>query len=354
MSEQHRKTVLTGDRPTGPLHLGHYVGSLQNRLELQKTHQLYLIVADLHTLTTKSSKEEILALREHVRDLVLDQLALGIDPKKSLFYLQSACPAVSELHLLFSMLATTNRLFALPSIKEMARNAQIAQEAMSLGLLGYPVLQSADILMAGAHCVPVGKDNLAHIEMSRDLARKFNQTYGAEVFTEPEALLSATPTLIGTDGKGKMSKSAGNCIFLKDEAQTVEKKVKSMFTDPERIHAHLPGRVEGNPVFIYHDLFNPNGQEVLDLKERYQKGKVGDVEVKERLSFAINGFLEPIRARREQLAKEKHLVEQLLFEGTQKMRALSEKTLDAAKSAMGLKGLWSKIVRGAGGRGASL
>lgn len=340
-----KKRILTGDRPTGPLHLGHYVGSIQNRLQLQDTSEMFLIIADLHTLTTKSSKEEILQLRQNVKDLVLDSLALGIDPKKATFYLQSACPAVYELSLLLSMLVSTNRLFGLPSIKEMARNANINNDGMSLGLLSYPILQTADILMAKAHAVPVGKDNLAHLEISRDIARKFNQLYG-DLFPEPQALLSAVPTLVGTDGKGKMSKSAGNCIYIKDDAKTVEKKVRGMFTDPARVHANTPGRVEDNPVFIYHDIFNPNHGEVNDLKKRYRLGTVGDVEVKQKLAIAINHFLEPVRKKRILLEQEKNLVEGLLFEGTAKMRALSEKTLDEVKAAMGLKGLWSKIVRG--------
>lgn len=344
-----QKRILTGDRPTGPLHLGHYVGSIKNRLLYQETSEVFLIIADLHTLTTKSSKEEILQLRQNVKDLVLDSLALGINPEKVTFYLQSACPAVYELSLLLSMLVSTNRLFGLPSIKEMARNAQMSAEGMNLGLLGYPVLQTADILMPKAQAVPIGKDNLAHLEIARDIARKFNQNYG-EVFPEPEAILSEVPTLVGTDGKGKMSKSAGNCIYIKDDAKSVEKKVKAMYTDPARVHASTPGTVEGNPVFIYHDIFNTDLEEVQSLKKRYQKGTVGDVEVKEKLASAINAFLEPVRERRAYYEGKKNYVESLLFAGTQKMRAVSEKTLDEVKAAMGLKGLWSKIVRGREGK----
>lgn len=340
-----QKRILTGDRPTGPLHLGHYVGSIKNRLKYQDNSEVFLIVADLHTLTTKSSKEEILQLRQNVKDLVLDSLALGIDPEKVTFYLQSACPAVYELSLLLSMLVSTNRLFGLPSIKEMARNAQMSSDGMNLGLLGYPVLQTADILMPKAQAVPIGKDNLAHLEIARDIARKFNQNYG-EVFPEPQAILSEVPTLVGTDGKGKMSKSAGNCIYIKDDAKTVEKKVKAMYTDPARVHASIPGTVEGNPVFIYHDVFNPDRGEVQALKKRYKEGKVGDVEVKEKLAIALNAFLGPVREKRAELEKKKNFVESLLFTGTQKMRSISEKTLDEVKAAMGLKGLWSKIVRG--------
>ncbi len=250
-----KKRILTGDRPTGRLHLGHYVGSLKNRVALQDTYDCYFIIADLHTLTTKPDKESILSLRDNIRDMVLDYLACGIDPKKTTIYLQSACPAVYEMNLIFEMLISVNRLMGLPSIKEMAKNAHLDTENVPLGLIGYPVLQTADILMPRAHLVPVGKDNEAHIELSRDIARRFNQYYG-EVFPLPEVLLSQTPTLIGTDSKGKMSKSAGNAILLSDDEKAVEKKVRGMYTDPNRVRADTPGTVEGNPVFIYHDIFN--------------------------------------------------------------------------------------------------
>lgn len=343
-----KKRILTGDRPTGLLHLGHYVGSLKNRVLLQDQYDCYFIIADLHLLTTKPSKAEIMKTREHIHEMVLDYLACGIDPTKSTIYLQSACPAVYEMNLIFEMLISLNRLTGLPSLKEMARNAHIDEDSLSLGLIGYPVLQSADILMPRSHLVPVGKDNEAHIELCRDIARKFNQLYG-DVFPLPEVLLSDVPTLIGTDGKGKMSKSAGNTIYLSEEAAAVEKKVKGMYTDPNRVHAHTPGTVEGNPVFIYHDVFNPNKTEVADLKALYSQGKVGDVDVKMALSKAINGFLDPIRERRVHFQKEKGLVEKIIYEGTQKMIEISNQTLKEMKSAMGLSGTWNKISRTARG-----
>jgi len=339
-----KKRILTGDRPTGRLHLGHYVGSLRNRVKLQDEYDCYFIIADLHTLTTKPSKEEILALREHIREMVLDYLACGIDPQKSTIYLQSAVPAVYEMNLLFEMLISLNRLTGLPSLKEMARNAHMDEENVTFGLVGYPVLQTADILMPKAHLVPVGKDNEAHIELARDIARRFNQYYG-EVFPMPEALLSETPSLIGTDGKGKMSKSANNAIYLSDDAKTVSKKIKGMFTDESRVHAHVKGTVEGNPVFIYHDAFNPNQAEVDDLKLRYREGTVGDVEVKEKLIIAMNQFLDPIREKREHFAADAGLVEQIIYEGTLKMIEVSNVTLKEIRSAMGLGGAWNKISR---------
>ncbi len=339
-----KKRLLTGDRPTGRLHLGHWVGSIRNRVDMQEIYECFFIIADLHTLTTKPSKEDILSTRGHVRDTVLDWLACGIDPQKSTLYLQSAVPAVYEMNLIFEMLVSLNRLTGLPSLKEMARNAHMDEESIPFGLVGYPVLQTADILMPRAHLVPVGKDNEAHVELARDIARRFNQNYG-DLFPLPEVMLSDTPTLIGTDGKGKMSKSAGNCIFLSDDAKTVEKKVRSMFTDPNRIHAHIPGKVEGNPVFIFHDVFNPLKEEVEEFKKRYREGSISDKEVKDRLVEALNAFLEPFRIKRKQYEEQKGLVESLIYEGTLRMRDVAEETLKELHAAMGLMGGWSKIVR---------
>lgn len=339
-----KKRILTGDRPTGLLHLGHYVGSINNRVKLQDQYDCAFIISDLHLLTTKPSKEEILKARENIHEMVLDYLSCGIDPRKSIIYLQSACPAVYEMNLIFEMLISINRLSGLPSLKEMAKNAHIEPESVPFGLIGYPVLQSADILMAKAHLVPVGKDNAAHVELCRDIARRFNQLYG-EIFPLPEVLLSDVPSLIGTDGKGKMSKSANNAIFLSDDEKSVEKKVKSMYTDPQRVHAHIPGTVEGNPVFAYHEIFNEDKAEVADLKLRYSEGKVGDVEVKGKLIAALNRFLAPIRERRKLFEQDKGYVEKVIYEGTLKMIETSNQTLKEMKSAMGISGTWNKISR---------
>jgi len=344
MDQPQKKRLLTGDRPTGLLHLGHYVGSLKNRIQLQDKFECYFIIADLHVLTTKPSKEDILALRQNCRDMVLDYLACGIDPVKTDIYLQSATPAVYEMNLIFEMLISLNRLTNLPSLKEMAANAHMNPESVPFGLIGYPVLQTADILMPRAHIVPVGKDNEAHIELSRDIARKFNSTYG-EVFPLPEVLLSEVPTLIGTDGKGKMSKSAGNSIYLSDDAKIVEKKIKGMYTDPNRIRADDKGTVEGNPVFIFHDVFNPNKAEVEEFKNRYREGTIGDVEIKGRLAELINELLDPIRERRQHFAADKGYVEQIIYEGTLKMIETSNETVKEMRSAMGLFGNWNKISR---------
>lgn len=339
-----KKRLLTGDRPTGLLHLGHYVGSLKNRVALQDSYDCYFIIADLHLLTTKPTKEDIIASRDHIKNMVIDYLSCGIDPLKATIYLQSAVPFVCELNLIFEMMISLNRLTGLPSIKEMAKNAHIDQESVPFGLIGYPVLQSADILMPMAEVVPVGKDNEAHIECTRDIARRFNNYYG-DIFPLPEAIIGEVPTLVGTDGKSKMSKSLNNTIFLSDDKKSVEKKVRSMYTDPNRIRADIPGTVEGNPVFIYHDTFNNNKDEVNDLKDRYRKGTVSDVEVKDKLAIALNEFLDPIREKRAIILQEKGLVEEVIYEGTLRMQKVAEETKDKVLSHMGIGGTWNKISR---------
>lgn len=327
------RRVLTGDRPTGRMHLGHYVGSLVNRVKMQREVECYFIVADWHSLTTKNAKEEIALLEDNIRQMVLDYLAVGIDPERSTIFLQSAVKETAELNLIFTMLTTVPRLERVPSLKDMAQAAHI--EAMPLGLLGYPVLQAADILLPRATHVPVGKDNESHIEVTRELARRFNFLYG-EVFPVPELVVGEVPSLIGTDGQGKMSKSLGNAILLSDDENTVNQKVRGMYTDPNRIRADIPGKVEGNPVFIYHDAFNPNVDEINDFKARYVEGKVGDVEVKKSLAKAINTFLEPFRERRAQYETDMALVDEILIEGTRRMQKQAKETMAQVRDAMGM------------------
>ncbi len=328
-----KKRILTGDRPTGPLHLGHYVGTLANRVRLQDEYEVFLLIADYHALTRTQEKEHIVATRQFSRDLVLDYLAVGMDPDKTTIYVQSDVPSVCELHLLFSMLVTTPRLDRVPTLKEVMDAEHI--ENPTYGLLGYPVLQAADILHVKAHLVPVGKDQESHVEVTRELARRFNFLYG-EVFPEPDALIGDVPTLPGTDGKSKMSKSVGNAIFLSDDAKTVEQKVRAMYTDPTRVRADIPAEPEGNPVFAYHDAFNPDKAEVEDLKTRYRAGKVGDVEVKKKLGAALNAFLDPIRERRAYYAARPKLLDEILAAGAAKVRPISQATLNDAREAMGL------------------
>lgn len=327
-----KKRILTGDRPTGKLHLGHYVGTLKNRVKLQDDYECFFIIADLHTLTTAPEKEKVLKLHQNIREMVLDYLSVGIDPNQSAIYLQSQVPEVAYLSLLFSMLVAVPRLQRVPTLKEVMRDLKIKQP--SLGLLTYPVLQAADILMVRANLVPVGKDQESHIEVTREIAKKFNQTYG-EVFPIPGALIGDVPTLPGTDGKTKMSKSLDNAIYLSDDEEAVRQKVMDMYTDPSRIHPTDPGTVPGNPVFIYHDAFNANRLEVEELKKRYREGRVGDVEVKEKLAGALNDFLDPIRQRRVEFEKRTDLVEKIIAEGSQKARTEAQQTLRLAKEAMG-------------------
>ncbi|HUH11922.1 MAG TPA: tryptophan--tRNA ligase [Longimicrobiales bacterium] len=328
-----RKRILTGDRPTGRLHLGHWVGSIQNRVRLQDTYECYFIIADLHTLTTRPDKEAVAEIPENIRQMVLDYLAVGIDPERATIFVQSAIPETSELAVLFGMLVSLPRLERLPSIKDMADAAHL--DVLPYGLVGYPALQAADILLPRADVVPVGKDNLAHVEITREIARRFNYLYG-DVFPEPEPLVPDVPTLPGIYGGPKMSKSMDNAILLSDSEKEVNARVMQMYTDPKRVRADIPGTVEGNPVFTYHDLFNPDGAEVDELKDRYRQGKVGDVEVKKKLARALNGFLEPIRERRAALEREEGLIEDILATGNRRMREVARDTMERVHAAMGL------------------
>ena len=337
---QPKKRILTGDRPTGKLHLGHYVGTLANRIRLQHEYDSIFLIADLHMLTTKNSIEDIAEVDKNARHLVLDAISAGIEPEHVTFYLQSAITEIHEIYTLLQNVVTVARLERLPSLKDMARDANIE---MPFGLLGYPVLQAADILHVKAHLVPVGKDNIAHVEITREIAKRFNYLYG-DVFPLPDGMVGEVPTLVGTDGQTKMSKSLNNAIFLSDDEQTVARKVKGMFTDPNRVHADIPGTVEGNPVFIYHDAFNPNKAEVEDFKTRYRAGTVGDVEVKENLAVAINRFLDPMRERRQDYDAS-GIVEAIIWEGTQKIQQETQQTLYEMRKAMGLTGVWNRMRR---------
>lgn len=334
--------MLTGDRPTGKLHLGHYVGSIANRVKLHQEYESFFIIADLHMLTTKNTPEDIAEVSRNAREMVLDSLAAGLEPELSVFYLQSAIPEICEMNTLFQNLVTVPRLERIPSLKEMARDAN--KEEMPYGLLGYPVLQAADILCVKAHVVPVGRDNAAHVEVTREIARRFNHLYG-KTFPIPELVVADVSVLVGTDGQRKMSKSIGNVIYLADGPDTVGRKVAGMYTDPERIRADIPGTVEGNPIFIYHDAFNDDRNEVADLKARYRAGKVGDVEVKEKLASAINRFLEPMRERRARFEEDKGLVDRLIVEGTERTRHEVKRTVYEMREAMGLTAVFNQIRR---------
>src|SRR3972149_3631808 len=326
-TEGKKGRLLTGDRPTGRLHLGHYVGTLHNRVKLQDEYDCFFLLADLHLPTTRL--EHLDEIRANIRDIALDYLSVGIDPARSTIVLQSLIPQTAELQLIFSMLVTVPRLQRVPTLKEVMKDLHIQQP--SLGLLAYPVLQAADILIVRGEIVPVGRDQASHLEVTREIARRFNEQF-APVFPEPDTLIGEVGTLPGTDGKAKMSKSLDNAIYLSDDSSTVTRKVMRMYPDPTRIHPTDPGHVEGNPVFIYHDAFNPNTAELEELKERYRKGTVGDVEVKRRLAATLEGFLEPIRERRGGATISD--VDDIIVTGSTKARAIAQETIEMARAAM--------------------
>ena len=325
----NRKRILTGIRPTGSLHLGHYVGALENWIRLQEEYECFFLIADYQALS--DHVDDIEGIRKAVIEVTLDWLAVGLDPERSTFVIQSYVPEHAELTLLLSMITPLARLQRNPTLKSEIDTLKASN--LSVGFYTYPVSQVADILLPKAHLVPVGEDQLPHVEMTREIARKFNRSYG-DVFPEPKPLVGRVPRLVGTDNKGKMSKSLGNVISLKDDAETVTKLVRSMYTDPTRLRATDPGHVEGNPVFMYHDAFNTDANEVADLKERYKAGKVGDVEVKQKLTAAINRFLDPIRERRRYYEQHMDEVKAALLDGTRRAKAVAEATMDEVRSAM--------------------
>ena len=325
-----KKRILTGIRPTGPLHLGHYAGALENWLRLQEEYECFFLIADYQV---SDYADDIDLVRKAVFEVALDWLAVGLDPERSHFHIESLIPEHAELTLWLSWYVPLARLQRNPTLK--AEMESFETKSVPVAFFTYPVMQVANILMPKAHLVPVGEDQLPHIEMTREVVRRFNRLFG-EVFPEPEALVGRVPRLVGLDGNAKMSKSLKNAIYLKDDAETVTKKVKRMFTDPTRIHATDPGHVEGNPVFMYHDAFNPNEAEVQDLKERYVKGTVGDVEVKEKLALALNAFLDPIRERRAHYEARPKLVREALAAGTSHAKKVAEGTMAEVRAALRL------------------
>jgi tryptophanyl-tRNA synthetase len=327
------KRILTGDRPTAPLHLGHYVGSLQNRVRLQDEYDTFVLIADIQALTDNFERPEM--LEANVFEVALDYLAVGLDPHKVKIVVQSMVPELTELTIYFMNLVTVATLERNPTLKEEIKQRNFTK-GIPVGFWSYPISQAADITIFKADLVPVGEDQLPMIEQTREIVRRFNRLY-KKILIEPRAMLGKIPRLPGTDGGAKMSKSLGNCIYLGDSPEQVRKRVMSMFTDPTRIHPTDPGHVEGNPVFTYHEVFNPDKAEVEDLKERYRKGTVGDVEVKERLFKALTAFLDPIRACRAEFAAKPRLVREIIIEGTRQGRAVAQQTMDEVRSAMKIK-----------------
>ena len=324
-----KKRILTGIRPTGALHLGHYVGALKNWIDLQNQFECYFLIADYQALGDHFNDIDL--IRDSVLDVTLDWMAVGLDPDKSSFVIQSYVPEFAELSMLLSFITPIGMLERNPTLKN--ELASLPVEKRTVGFYNYPMSQVADILLPRAHLVPVGEDQAPHIEMTREIARKFNRMFG-EVFPEPDTLIGKVGRLLGTDGKGKMSKSHGNVIMLSDEEDTVNKKVRGMFTDPNRIRSDIPGKVEGNPVFQYHDAFNQDKDQIEDFKKRYKKGKIGDVEIKIALANSINEFLNPIREKRENLKSNMPMVEEALMSGIEKTRIIASETIMMVREKM--------------------
>ena len=325
-----KKRILTGDRPTGRMHLGHFVGSLKNRVKLQDSYDQFVMIADVQALTDNFDNPE--KVRKNIRELLLDYLAVGIDPIKTTIFIQSLIPEIAELTVFYLNLVTLERVLRNPTVKDEIKQKGFGQN-IPAGFAMYPVSQAGDITVVNADLVPVGEDQLPMIEQTREIVRKFNSLYG-QVFVEPEALVGDVKRLPGIDGNSKMGKSLGNAIYLSDTEEVLKKKVMGMYTDPTRIHATDPGKVDGNPVFIYHEVFNPNKDEVKDLEERYQTGKVGDIEVKEKLFIALNNFLKPIRERRSEFEKDPENLDKILIEGTDKAREVAKETMKKVRKAM--------------------
>ena len=330
-----RQRILTGMRPTGPLHLGHFVGALENWLRLQHEYECYFLIADYQALG--DHVDEIDRIRRSVFDVAIDWMAVGLDPYESAFVVQGYVPEHAELTMYFSMLTPKSWLDRNPTLKAEMQQIEDEHDTISMGFFNYPLSQAADILLPRADVVPVGDDQLPHIELTREIARKFNRTYG-EMFPEPKSLVGRVPRLLGTDGQAKMSKSLDNAIYLSDDAKTVQRKVRRMVTDITGQHPRLqatdPGIVENNPVFLYHDVFNPDTEAVRDLKERYTRGTVSDGEVKDTLVVALNAFLDPVRERRAQIEARPEYVAEVLHAGSERERVIARETIDEVRERM--------------------
>lgn len=328
-----KQIILTGDRPTGQLHLGHYVGSLENRVRLQEDHQQFIMIADMQALTDNADNPE--KVRNNVVEVALDYLAAGLDPAKTTMFVQSAIPELAELTMFYLNLVTVARLQRNPTVKsEMQQKGYGAD--VPAGFLMYPVSQAADITAFKAGIVPVGEDQLPVIEQTNEIVRKFNSIYG-DILVETKGLLSTHTRLAGLDGKAKMSKSLGNCIYLADDADTLKKKVMAMFTDPDHLRVEDPGKIEGNMVFSYLDVFDTNKEYVAELKAHYQRGGLGDVKVKRYLLDILEAKFAPIRNRRTAFATDKAEVMNMLRLGSQQAKAVAAQTLLEVRRAIGVE-----------------
>lgn len=332
MTTNKHQTILTGDRPTGPLHLGHYVGSLKARVELQDKYNTFILIADMQALTDNAKDPK--KVKDNILEIALDYLSVGIDPKKAHIVLQSMVPELAELTMYYLNLITVARLKRNPTVKEEMKQRRFG-ENVPAGFLMYPVSQAADITAFGANLVPVGKDQLPMVEQTQEIVRMFNKVY-KPILVMPKALVSEVPSLPGIDGKTKMSKSLGNAIYLSDSPEVVRKKVMSIYTDPTHIHKEVPGNIKGNIVFTYLDVFDSDKNMVVKLKKHYQKGGLGDVELKNRLINVLEEFLIPIRKKRKELEKTPEKVMTLVLQGTKQGRSVAQETLKKAREAMGL------------------
>lgn len=332
-----KEILLTGDRPTGKLHIGHYIGSLKNRVKLQNSgkYDPYIMIADTQALTDNARNPE--KIRNSLIQVALDYLAVGLDPKKSTIYVQSQIPALFELTAYYMDLVTVARLERNPTVKTEIKQKDF-KDSIPVGFLNYPVSQAADITAFKATVIPVGDDQEPMLEQTREIVRTFNRVYNTDILVEPKGYFppKGQGRLPGLDGNAKMSKSLGNAIYLADDAKTVQKKVMSMYTDPNHIHVEDPGMVEGNTVFTYLDVFDPDKDKVAELKEEYQKGGLGDVKIKRYLNKVLEAELAPIRERREKFAQDEDVVYEMLLEGSKKANKVANETLEQVRDAIGL------------------
>lgn len=333
MSDSRKQRILTGDTPTGKLHIGHYVGTLENRVKLQHDYDTFIVLADLHALTTK--KDDPAFISDSTIHVAIDNLAAGLDPEKVSIFVESGVPELYELAAFMSMYVTHATALRNPTIKDEIKMKGLG-DVYSLGFVNYPIYQAADILAVKGELVPVGIDQEAHLEQSREIARELNRIANQDIFPEPKGLIGRVGKLMGTDGNPKMGKSLGNTIYLSATPLEVQNKVMGMYTDPSRIRATDPGKVDGNPVFTYLDTFATISEaaDISDMKERYLNGRIGDVEVKHYLLGVMNRFLEPIRERHIEYSNNRKLVERILKKGTERARAETQKTLKELKDAM--------------------
>lgn len=331
MKLNDKKIVLTGDRPTGKLHLGHFVGSIQNRIALQeKSESAFYMIADVQAFTDNASNPQ--KVRDNVYEVVLDNLACGVDPKKTTFFIQSEIPEIAELTVFFLNLVTVARLKRNPTVKNEMKEKGFG-DTVPAGFFMYPVSQAADILFLRANTIPVGADQLPMIEQANEIGESFNRIY-AETFPKVNAVVSEFGRLQGTDGKNKMSKSLGNTIYLSDTDEEIKRKVMGMYTDPNHVHVDDPGEIKGNVVFQYLDVFDQRKEELEALKKHYKKGGLGDVVIKKRLIEVLQNIIGPIRKRREELQKDMKLVEQIVEEGTNKVKTLAKEYMKEVKRNM--------------------